>query len=123
MDTTRPKRNPLLPAFVGALVLAYFDVSFYFVEHQYIALGSAIVLPIVIFIVLFLMRSPFAWLAAVVVVLMIALTLLLTYQLGYMGFPLTWFVDIVDLLLFALFVRYLWKTREPYLRYVAPKEI
>ena len=123
MDTTRPKRNPLLPAFVGALVLAYFDASFYFVEHQYIALGSAIVLPIVIFIVLFLMRSPFAWLAAVVVVFMMALTLLLTYQLGYMGFPLTWFVGIVDLLLFALFARYLWKAREPYLRYVAPKEI
>jgi hypothetical protein len=123
MDTTRPKRNPLLPAFVGALVLAYFDVSFYFVEHQYIALGSVIVLPIVIFIVLFLMRSPYAWLAAVVVVFMMALTLLLTYQLGYMGFPLTWFVGIVDLLLFALFARYLWKTRELYLRYVAPKEI
>ena len=123
MDTTRPKRNPLLPAFVGALVLAYFDVSFYFVEHHYIALGSVIVLPVVIFMVLFLMRSPFAWLAAVVVVFMMALTLLLTYRLGYMGFPLTWFIGIVDLLLFALFVRYLWKTREPYLRYVAPKEI
>jgi hypothetical protein len=123
MNTTRPKRNPLLPAFIGAPVLVYFDVSFYFVEHHYVALGSAIVVPIVIFLILFLAKSPFAWLAAVVVVFMIALTLLLTYQLGYMGFSLTWFVGIVDLLLFALFVRYLWKTKAPYLRYVESKEI
>jgi hypothetical protein len=122
-DTTRPKRNPLLPAFVGALVLAYFDIQFYFIEHRYIALGSAIVIPTAIFIILFLMRSRLAWYAAAIVVLMMAVTLLLTYQLGYMGFSLTWFLGIVDLLLFALFLHYLWKTREPYLRYVAPKGI
>jgi hypothetical protein len=122
MDSTPPKRNPLLPALIGAFVLAYFDIRFYFIEHRFIALGSAIVIPIVAFIILFFMRSRFAWVAAVIVVFMIAITLLLTYQRGYMGFPLTWFLGIVDLLLFALFLRYLWKTREPYLRYVAAKE-
>jgi hypothetical protein len=40
-----------------------------------------------------------------------------------MGFPFTWSLAIIDLLLFALFLRYLWKTKEPYLRYVAAKEI
>jgi hypothetical protein len=69
------------------------------------------------------MRSRVAWLAAVVLAFMVAVTLLLTYLLGYMGFPLTWFVGIVDLLLFSLFLRYLLKTRAPYLRYVAAKEI
>jgi hypothetical protein len=69
------------------------------------------------------MRSRFAWLAAVIVIFMVAATLLLTYQLGYMGFPFTWSLAIIDLLLFALFLRYLWKTKEPYLRYVAAKEI
>ena len=104
-------------------MLVYFDSRFYFIEHRYIALGSAIIIPTAFFMILFLMRSRFAWVAAVVVLFMIALTLFLTYQLGYMGFPLTWFLGIVDLLLFALFLRYLWKAREPYRRYVAPKEI
>ena len=120
-ETPRPKRNPLLPAFVGALLLAYFDIKFYFIEHHYIALGSAIVIPIAIFIILFLSRLRFAWYAALFVVLMIAVTLFLTYQLGYMGFPLTSFLAVVDLLLFALFLTLLWKAREPYLRYVAPQ--
>jgi hypothetical protein len=123
MDSTPPKRNPLLPALIGALVLAYFDIRFYFIEHRFILLGSAIVVPVAAFIILFFIRSHFAWLAAVIVVFMIAVTLLITYQLGYMGFPVTWFLGIVDLLLFALFLRYLWKTKEPYLRYVAAKEI
>jgi hypothetical protein len=123
VDTTRPKRNPLLPALVGAFVLGYFDVRFYFIEHHYIALGSAIVVPLTVFIILFFLRSRFAWLAAVIVVFTIAVTLLLTYQLGYMGFPLTWFLGIVDLLLFALFLTGLREVRQPYLRYVAPKEI
>jgi hypothetical protein len=123
MDSTPPKRNPLLPALIGALVLAYFDIRFYFIEHRFILLGSAIVIPVAAFIILFFIQSRFAWLAAVSFVFMIAVTLLITYQLGYMGFPLTWFLGIVDLLLFALFLRYLWKTKEPYLRYVAAKEI
>ena len=123
MDSTPPKRNPLLPALIGSFVLAYFDIRFYFIEHRFMALGLAVVVPIAAFIILFFMRSRFAWVAAVIVVSMIAVTLLVTYQLGYMGFPLTWFVGIVDLLLFALFLRYLWRTREPYLRYVAAKEV
>lgn len=69
------------------------------------------------------MRSRFAWLVAVMLVLIVAVTLFLTYQLGYMGFPLTWFLGIVDLILFALFLGYIWKRREPYFRYVAAKEI
>jgi Na+-driven multidrug efflux pump len=69
------------------------------------------------------MRSRFAWLVAVMFVLIVAVTLFLTYQLGYMGFPLTWFLGIVDLILFALFLGYTWKRREPYFRYVAAKEI
>jgi hypothetical protein len=112
-----------LPALIGSFVLAYFDIRFYFIEHRFIALGSAIVVPIAAFIILFFMRSRFAWLAAVIVIFMVAATLLLTYQLGYMGFPFTWSLAIIDLLLFALFLRYLWKTKEPYLRYVAAKEI
>jgi hypothetical protein len=123
MDSRSPKRNPLLPVLLGCLVLGFFDVRFYFIEHHFVALGSAIVGPIVLFIILFLMRSRFAWLAAVILVLIVAVTLFLTYQLGYMGFPLTWFLGIVDLILFGLFLAYLWKIREPYLRYVAAKEI
>src|SRR5438477_8117436 len=123
MDSTPPRRNPLLPALIGALVLAYFDIRFYSIEHRFILLGSAIVIPVAAFIVLFFIRSRFAWLAAVIVVFMIAVTLFMTYQLGYLGFPLTWFLGVVDLLLFALFLRYLWKTKELYLRYVAAREI
>jgi hypothetical protein len=123
MDSTPPKRNPLLPVLIAFLLLGFFDVRFYFIEHEFIALGSAIIGPIAIFIVLFFMRSRFAWMAAVIIVVIVAATLFLTYQLGYMGFPLTWFLAIVDLFLFAFFLGYVWKRREPYLRYVAAKEI
>ncbi len=122
MHVTRPKRNPLLPAFLGALVLAYFDTRFYLVEHQYVALGAAVLVPVAVFIVLFLMRSAYAWPAAAAVFFMMAVTLILTYQLGYMGFPLTWFLTIIDLLLFAFMARLLWRAREPYQRYIAPNE-
>ena len=111
-----------MAGFFGALVLIYVDSRFYFIEHQHIALGAAVVVPAIIFIILYLIRSRFAWHAAVVVLLMIVATLALAYQLDYMGFSLTWFVGIVDLLLFALMARFLWKAREPYLRYIAPKE-
>src|SRR5713226_3880307 len=106
MGSTPPKRNPLLPVLVAFLVLGFFDVRFYFIEHQFIALGSAIIGPIAIFIMLFFMRSRFAWVAAVICVLVVAITLFLTYQRGYMGFPLTWFLVIVDLLLFAFLLGY-----------------
>src|SRR5882724_10907358 len=101
MHVTRPKRNPLLPAFVAAFVLGYFDTRFYFIEHQYIALGLAILVPLAVFVVFYLTRSSYAWAAAAVVLFMMALTILLTYELGYMGFPLTWFLAIVDLLLYG----------------------
>jgi hypothetical protein len=123
MDSTPPKRNPLLPVLIAFLILGFFDVRFYFIQHQFIALGSAIIGPIAIFILLFFMRSRFAWLAAVIIVLVVAMTLFLTYQFGYMGFPLTWFLAIIDLFLLAFFLGYVWKRREPYLRYVAAKEI
>ena len=108
---------------IAFLLLGFFDVRFYFIQHQFIALGCAIIGPMGIFILLFFMRSRFAWLAAVIIVLIVAMTLFLTYQFGYMGFPLTWFLAIIDLSLFAFFLGYLWKRREPYLRYVAAKEI
>jgi hypothetical protein len=123
MDSTPPKQNPLLPALIAFLILGFFDVRFYFIQHQFIALGSAIIGSIAIFILLFFMRSRFAWLAAVIVVVIVAVTLFLTYQFGYMGFPLTRFLAIIDLFLFAFFLDYVWKRREPYLRYVAAKEI
>src|SRR6266446_883613 len=119
MDSTPPKRNPLLPVLIAFLILGFFDVRFYFIQHQFIALGSAIIGSITIFILLFFIRSRFAWLAAVITVLIVAVTLFLTYQFGYMGFPLTRFLAIFDLFLFAFFLGYVWKRREPYLRYVA----
>jgi glycerol-3-phosphate acyltransferase PlsY len=122
MQIERPKRNPLLFAFTGGLVLAYFDTRFYFIEHQYVALGLAVLIPLTVFIALFLSRSAFAWLAAAVVLFMMAVTLIFTYQLGYMGFPLTWFLAIVDLLLFGFMACLLWRAREPYHRYIAPDE-
>lgn len=118
----QPKRNPLLPAFVGALVLVYFDSRFYFFEHRYIALGLVIVIPTIVFIILFLMRSRFAWHAALLVVFMIASTLFLTYQRGYMGFSFDWLLGIVDLFLFGMFLLYLWKVRGSYLRYIARED-
>src|SRR5438874_1140320 len=109
MDSTPPKQNPLLPALIAFLILGFFDVRFYFIQHQFIALGSAIIGSIAIFILLFFMRSRLAWLAAVIVVVIVAVTLLLTYHLGYMGFPLTWSLAIIDLFLFAFFLGYVWK--------------
>src|SRR5438876_5695364 len=114
MDATLPKRNPLLPTLLGFLVAGFFDFRFYFIQHHFIGLGSAIVIPIVIFTVLFFMRSRFAWLAAVIVVLFIAMVLFLTYQFGYMGFPLSWPLAIIDLVLVALFLGYIWRRKQPY---------
>jgi hypothetical protein len=122
MHVTRPKRNPLSPAFAAALVLGYFDTRFYFIEHQYIALGLAILVPLAMFVVLYLTRSSYAWVAAAVVLFMMALTILLTYELGYMGFPLTWFLAIVDLLLYGSMAWLLCRARQPYHRYIAPNE-
>jgi hypothetical protein len=123
VNAPRPNRNPLLPALIGVLVAAYFDIRFYFIDHQHFALGSAVVVFTAAFVILFLMRSRFAWLAAVILWFVIGLTLLLTYQLGYMGFPFTWFVGFVDLVIFALMLRWLWRIRQPYLRYVAPEQV
>jgi hypothetical protein len=117
------KRNPLLPVLVGFLVAAFFDFRFYFVQHRYLALGSAIIIPDAIFVGLFLMRSRLAWYAALFVVLMIAVILLLTYQLGYMGFPLTWPLAVFDVIVFVLLLSWVWKRRAPYFRYMAAKEI
>jgi hypothetical protein len=118
----RPTRNPLLPVLIGFLVVGFFDVRFYVVEHHFIALGSAIVGAITTFIILFFIASRFAWLAAVITVLIVVVTLFLTYQLGYMGFPLTPFLAIFDLVLFGFFLAYIWRRKEPYFRYVASKE-
>ncbi len=123
MDTTTPKRNPLLPILVGFLIAALSDVRFYFVEHRDTVLGLAVVVPIAIFLVLFFLRSRFAWMAAVIIVLILAGVLLLTYHFGYMGFPLTWPLAIFDIILAGLLLSWVWRRREPYLRYVAGKEI
>ncbi len=123
MDAAPPKRNPLLPILIGFLVAGYFDIRFYFIEHHFVSLGSAIVAVITLFIVLFLMRSRFAWEAAVLAILVLAVILMLTYHFGYMGFPLTWPLAIIDLLLLAVFLGYMWRRREPYFHYVRAKEI
>ena len=123
MDTQSPERNPLLPVLIGFVVSAFFDFRFYFIEHRYIALGAAIIVPIAVFIVLYFMRSRLAWAAALVTIVVLVVGLLLTYHLGYMGFPLTLPLAIFDVLLFAVFVGYVWKRRDPYFRYVAAKEI
>ena len=122
MDSAAPKRNPLFPVLIGFLVVGFFDIRFYFIEHHFVALGSAIVGPIAIFIVLFFTRSRLAWLTAVIIVPIIALTLFLTYQLGYMGFPLTRLLAIVDVMLFGLFLVYVLNIRGRYFRYLGTKE-
>jgi predicted RND superfamily exporter protein len=105
------------------MVAGFLDVQFYFVEHRYIALGIAAVAPIAIFVVLYVVRSRFAWAASLATISILAIVMLLTYQLGYMGFPLTLPVAIIDVLLFAVFVGYVWKRRDSYFRYVAAKKI
>jgi hypothetical protein len=108
---------------VAFLVGAFLDCRFYFVEHHSLALSSATIVPVAIFIILFFLRSPWAWTAAVAVVAILAAALLLTYHLGYMGFPLTWPLAIIDLVIFGWVFWYLWRRRDPYLRYVARKDI
>jgi hypothetical protein len=123
VDTTPPKRNPLLLILIGFLVAAFFNIQFYFVQHRLIGLGSAAIGAIAVFFVLFFLRSRWAWLAAILALAVLAVVMLLTYQGGYMGFPLTWPVAIIDLVLFVVFVGYVFRIRKSYLRYVAAKEI
>jgi hypothetical protein len=123
VDTSPPKRNPLLPILVGFLAAAFFDFRFYFLEHHYIALGSLIIGPIAVFVALYFMRSRLAWLGALVVIVILAGAMLLTYRLGYMAFPLTLPVAIIDLFLFVMFVGYVVKKQELYFRYCAANEI
>ncbi len=123
MNSTQPDRNPLQIALIGALTVGFLDTRFYFLQHHYVALGSAILIPIGIFIILFLSRSTYAWLAAIVAVFMMALTLILTYWLGYMGFSISWPLAIIDLLLFGQMTRLLWRARLPYQRYIAQNKI
>jgi hypothetical protein len=117
VETPTPKRNPLLPILVGFLIAAFFDFRFYFVEHRSTALGLAVLVPIAIFLVLFFLRSRLAWVAALVIVFILAGVLLLTYHFSYMGFPY-----VFDTILLALLLLWVWRRREPYLRYVAERE-
>ncbi len=123
MDTTPPQRNPLLLIFIGFLVAALSDIQFYFLQHRLIGLGSAAIGAIVVFSVLFFVRSRWAWLAAILALTVLAVVMLLTYQGGYMGFVLTWPVAIIYLVIFVVFVGYVLRIRKSYLRYVAAKEI
>ncbi len=122
MDIAPPKRNPLFPILVGFLLAGFFDFRFYFLEHQFIGLGFPVVGSIAVFTVLFFLRSRFAWMAAVVVMLILVAAALLTFRFGYMDFSLTWPLAVIDLVLLALFLLFLWKTREPYLRFVERKK-
>lgn len=118
MATSSPKRNPLFAVLIGFIVAGFFDFHFYFIEHRYVALGLTIIIPIAVFVALYSVHSRFAWAASLVAIVPLAAAMVLTYQLGYMGFPLTLPVAAVDVLLLALFVAYVWKRREPYLRYL-----
>lgn len=120
----QPRRNPLEPLAVAALVAAYFDARFYFFEHYLPAFGVPILASIAVFVGLFLLRSRFAWHAAGISLAgILPVAMLLTYYSGHMGFTLTWPLAVVDLLIYAIVAVYLWKKREPYFLYIAPKEI
>jgi small-conductance mechanosensitive channel len=123
VDTTPSKRNPLLPIFLGFLIAGLFNFQFYFVQHRLSGLGTAAVGSSAIFIVLFLVRSRFAWLGAIVGIVVLAAVMLLTYHAGYMGFSLTWPIAVVDFLLCVVLLGYLWKIRQAYLRYIAAKNL
>jgi hypothetical protein len=122
--TDPPKRNPLLPFLLAAVVVAYFDSRFYFFEHPLPVFGVAILGSLAVFATLFFLRSRYAWHAAgIVFVGILPIGLLLTYYGGDLGFPLTWSLALVDLLIYAILAAYLWKKRVPYFLYIAPKEI
>ena len=109
---------------LAALAVAYFDSRFYFFEHHLPVFGVAILASLAVFAVLFFLRSRYAWHAAgIVFVAILPIALLLTYQGGYMGFPLTWRLAVVDLVIYALLAAYIWRSRAPYFCYIAPKEI
>jgi predicted RND superfamily exporter protein len=108
---------------VGFLVAGFFDFRFYFIEHRYIVLGLGVIGPIAVFVVLYFVRSRLAWAVSLITIVILVVALLLTNQLGYMGFPLTLPVASTDVLLFTIFVGYVWSRRDSYFRYVAAKEI
>jgi hypothetical protein len=122
--TDPPKRNPLLPFLLAAVVAAYSDSRFYFFENHLPFFGVAILASLAVFAVLFFLRTRYAWhAAAIVFVGILPVALLLTYYGGYLGFRLTWSLAVVDLLIYAILAAYLWKKRVPYFLYIAPKEI
>ena len=122
--TELPKRNPLLPFLLAAVVAAYLDSRFYFFEHHLPVFGVVILASLVVFAVLFFLRSRYAWhVAGIVFVGVLPVALLLTYYGGYLGFPLTWSLAVVDFLIYAILAAYLWRKRVPYFLYIAPKEI
>lgn len=119
MDPSSQQRNPLIFIFAGLIVMIAFDFRFYFVRHHLMALGTVIIFPMAFFAILFLRRSHFAWhLAVIIIAVVVPVSLLVTYRRGYMNFPLSPQVAIIDLVIIALLLAYLWKIRKPYFRYL-----
>lgn len=122
-DTShRTKRNPLGPLVFAALVVAYFDVQFYFFQRHLLPFGLTILGSLAIFLVLFILRSRYAWHAALIVfVVILPITLFLTYYWGYMDFRLTLPLAVIDIVIYAVVAVWIWRARKPYFAYVASK--
>lgn len=118
----RSGRNPLLPALLGAVVVAYFDARFYFFQRQLPAIGIPVITSLLCFVILFFLRSRYAWhIAFVDFAGVLPTTLFITYHGGYMGFPLTWRLAMFDVVIYTLVATYIWRVRESYFRHASAK--
>lgn len=111
-----------MPALLGAIVVTYIDTRFYFFQLQLPAIGIPVVISLLGFVILFFLGSRYAWhIAFVVFAGVLPARLFITYHGGYMGFPLTWRLAMIDCLIYALVATYIWRARESYFRYASPK--
>jgi hypothetical protein len=123
-ETTNRPKNPLSPLVFVALVVAYFDVQFYFFERQLLPFGLTILGSLAIFLFLFIRRSRYAWHAALIVfVLILPITLFLTYYWGFMDFRLTLPLAVIDIVICAVVTVWICRARKPYFAYLACKGI
>ena len=118
------KKNPLGPLVFAALVVAYFDIQFYFFQRHLLPFGFTILGSLAIFLLLFILRSRYAWHAALIVfVVVLPITLFLTYYWGYMDFRVTLPLAVIDIVIYAVVTVWILRARKPYFAYLASKGV
>ena len=121
-ETSNRPKNPLGPLVFAALVVAYFDVQFYFFERQLLPFGLTILGSLAVFLVLFILRSRYPWHAALFVFLVILpITFFLTYYWGYMNFRLALPLAVTDIVIYTVVTVWILRARKPYFAYIASK--